>query len=170
MTILVLVGGVVLLTVAVAALAWPLLRQREEPAVAEATAAQIAVADPLAELSERRDAIYRAIKELEFDYQVGKVSEADYQAFSAQLKAEAAAVLREMDALEAAAADPALDAAIEAQVAALRRQPQTASSPASPQAAPLPSSAQARFCTRCGHQAQPGDRFCGRCGAPLRFP
>lgn len=159
MTILVVVGGVLLLTIAMAAVAWPLLRRSAQTPTAPLPEA--ALLDPLAELTERRDAIYRAIKELEFDYQVGKVSEGDYRAFQGQLKAQAAAVLREIDQLQAAAADPALDAAIEAQVAALRRQPDRA-------ADAKKSAPQARRCPRCGRRAKPEDRFCSQCGTPLQ--
>lgn len=148
------------------AVGWPLWRERREPqAVEDALVASAAAADPLEDLIERRDSIYQAIKELEFDYQVGKVSDADYQAFDTQLKTQAVAVLKEIDVLQAAAVDPALDAQFEAEIAALRRNGpgQTVSEPA---AAPPVVSA-AAFCPQCGRQARPGDHFCGQCGAVL---
>lgn len=166
MTILVLVGSVALLIVAVVAVGWPLWRERRQPEAAGETLIADAAADPLAELVDRRDSIYKALKELEFDYQVGKVSDADYQAFNTQLKSQAVAVLKEIDALQAIAVDPALDAQIEAEIAALRRngRPQARLEPA---AAPAAQAAAAAFCPQCGRQARPGDRFCSRCGAPL---
>lgn len=164
MTILVVVGSVALLVVAVIAVGWPLWRERRQPALLEETLTVEADADPLAELVDRRDSIYKALKELEFDYQVGKVSDADFQAFSTQLKSQAVAVLKEIDALQAIGIDPELDARIEAEIAALRRNGR-AEVAVAPVAAP--EAAAAAFCPQCGRQARPGDRFCSRCGAPL---
>jgi hypothetical protein len=149
-----------LLGVAVLAVGWPLWRERQEPEIVEeALVASAAVADPLGDLIDRRDSIYQAIKELEFDYQVGKVSEVDYQAFDAQLKTQAVAVLKEMDALQAAEVDAALDAQIEAEIAALRRNGHARAN--------LEPSPAVAFCPQCGRQARSGDRFCGSCGAAL---
>ena len=87
-----------------------------------------AVEDPLVELTARRDSVYQALRELRFDHQVGKVSEADYKVFDAQLKGQAVAVLKEIDGLKKAEADPNLDAQIEAEIAALRSNGQAPSS------------------------------------------
>ena len=83
MTAFVIAGGLLLLVVAAVAIAWPLLRRQEEAPIHEIEPVQ--AEDPMMELLARRDSIYQAIKELQFDYEVGKVSEADYQAFDAQL-------------------------------------------------------------------------------------
>jgi hypothetical protein len=158
MTLLVVAGGLILLALALVAIAWPLLRERPEagqPAVG-LPPPESAPADPLWELEAQRDSLYQAIKDLEFDYRVGKVSEVDYQAFDAQLKEQAVMVLKEIDAFETAAADPALESRLEAEIAALRRNGHAASSDAAPS-----------FCPQCGQGVQGGDRFCARCGADL---
>ncbi len=118
----------------------------------------------MAALYAQRDSIYQAIKELRFDYQVGKVSEADYNAFNAQLRGQAVLVLKQIDALKKAEADPALDAGLEAEIAALRQV--NGSGPARP--TPVAAGKAAlKFCPQCGHRLQAGDRFCGKCGAAL---
>lgn len=165
MTLLIVVGGLILIAITAVAIAWPLLRERDEAEVAEAIQEAAAAEDPLDELEDRRDSIYLAIRELQFDYQVGKVSDVDYQAFDSQLKAQAVAVLKEIDALEMAEADPDLDARIEAEIAALRHV--NGHDPAH-QGQPQPAGAVATaFCPQCGTGVQVGDRFCGKCGAAV---
>ena len=53
-------------------------------------------------LRERKDAIYDNLRDLNFEYLAGKHPEADYAEQRGRLENEAAAVLAEMDALEAA--------------------------------------------------------------------
>ena len=55
------------------------------------------------ELAERRDRALGALKELELDHRIGKVSDADYRALVGPLRREAAEALR---ALEPRAATP----------------------------------------------------------------
>ena len=51
-------------------------------------------------LEAARDAKYREIRELELDYRTGKLTEEDFRALDRQLRAEAVAILRALDALE----------------------------------------------------------------------
>jgi len=160
MTALFLVAALLLLAIAAAAIAWPLLREPDEDAEAGSLQEATVAADPLDDLLARRDAIYQAIRELRFDYQVGKVSEADYHIFEDQFKIQAVAVLKEIDQLQAAEADGDLDGRLEAEIAALRRNGHGAG----PARVKQPAGA-ARFCSQCGQPVQPGDLFCGACGA-----
>ena len=50
-------------------------------------------------LEAARDAKYREIRELELDLRTGKLSDEDFRALDRQLRAEAVAILRELDAL-----------------------------------------------------------------------
>ena len=161
----VLVGAVVLLAVTFLALAWPLVSggRRAEPAHAGLALQPEAAADPLAELSAERDSIYQAIRELRFDFEVGKVSEADYKAFDAQLRTQAARTLQRIDALATAETDPARAAQLEQEIAARR---QTADPPAAEpdEALPASTATRPRFCPQCGQRLAGDDRFCGACG------
>jgi hypothetical protein len=113
-----------------------------------------------AQLTTRRDAIYAIIRELDADYQTGKINEEDYQAQRERYVAEGVSILRQLDALPGEESLAELDAKIEAQVLALRRV----------QSPPADNGQQsaARFCTQCGNAANPEHRFCARCGAPLK--
>ena len=165
MTIVVFVGALLLLGIAILAVAWPLIQERRGVAAAELAADVLPADDPLLELQAQRDAIYQAIRELRFDHQVGKVSEADFAAFDAQLRGQAALVLQQIDAVHQAEADPALDAALEAEIAALRQV--NGSGPAKTALAVPAGKPALNFCPQCGHKLQAGDRFCGKCGAAL---
>lgn len=119
-----------------------------------------ASASPHTQLTTRRDAIYALIRELDADYQTGKVNNYDYQALRKQYVAEGVSILKQLDTLTSADGRDALEAEIEAQVLALRRtQPVTEATDRQPAT---------RFCSQCGHPADPEDRFCSHCGAALK--
>ena len=67
----------------------------------------------------QKDTLYTAIRDLEFDFQTGKVDQKDYAELRQQLEREAVHVLRLLDALDPCTA---LDAALE-QHALLRQRP-----------------------------------------------
>jgi hypothetical protein len=51
------------------------------------------------ELEAAKEAKYREIRDAELDFRMGKVSERDYRMVDRELRAEAIAILRELDAL-----------------------------------------------------------------------
>jgi len=51
-------------------------------------------------LEAAREAKYREIRDAELDLRTGKLSEADHRAVDRQLRAEAVAILRELDELQ----------------------------------------------------------------------
>jgi heme exporter protein D len=53
----------------------------------------------LADLRDAKDAKYREIREAELEYRTGHLSEADWRLVDRQLRAEAIAILREIDQL-----------------------------------------------------------------------
>lgn len=167
MTLVIIVGALALVGIAAAAIAFPLLQERDDPESVEIMEDLAAVSDPLVELEAQRDAIYQAIRELRFDFEVAKVSETDYNIFDKQLKDQAVAVLKQIDALQAAEANPELDARLEAEIAALRHV--NGSGPLKPvQHEPIPAGAgEISFCPQCGTKVQMGDRFCGKCGTAV---
>jgi type II secretory pathway pseudopilin PulG len=113
-----------------------------------------------AQLIARRDAVYALIRELDTDYQTGKVNSEDYQAQRGRYVAEGVSVLRQLDALTDEKSHPDLDAEIEAQVLALRKVHATPTD--NGQEPPT------AFCTQCGQPADPEHRFCASCGASLK--
>jgi len=90
-------GVVAIVIIALPALAfilWPLLRKGGGP-----RGILPIPQDRRDELNEEKRAIYRALKELEFDHQAGHLSPDDYAELSARYEAQAARALKELDAL-----------------------------------------------------------------------
>lgn len=100
---------------------------------------------PFAHLDERKAAIYENLRDLQFEYRVGKLSEADYQNTKRDLQKELAAVLAEVDRLKAGGAP--LPAAAPAKVAA---------------------PATGHTCPACGANFKEDLKFCGECGKPMK--
>lgn len=97
------------------------------------------------ELQERKENIYAAIKEIEFDYQMGKLSKEDFLELREQYKTEAVNLLKEIDQIE---------------------QKGTISPAAANKKSPAPG-AGVQFCWMCGNPVTESDRFCPNCGNKL---
>ena len=118
-----------------------------------------------------------ALKEIEFDRETGKLSDADYHQLRSRYSAEALVALAG-DESEAGAADGDPEALITARLAQLRSARTTGlpPTPFCPGCGPRPeadalfcsscgsSLARGSFCTACGSSLTPGSRFCSRCG------
>jgi tetratricopeptide (TPR) repeat protein len=90
-------GLAAILVIALPALAfvlWPLLRRGAAPA-----GILPIPQDKRDELNEEKTALYRALRELEFDYQAGHLSRDDYAELSLRYEARAAQILKGLDAL-----------------------------------------------------------------------
>lgn len=124
--------------------------------------------DRLTELLARKDSALRALKELEFDHQVGKIGEEDYQRFNQRLSRQAIGLIQQLEKItpESSTLDAQLEAAI-----TQRRQvqaPVSGQSSIKPAFVNAPAAAGAsRFCTQCGTQLEPNHKFCGNCGTPV---
>jgi tetratricopeptide (TPR) repeat protein len=81
---------------ALAFVLWPLLRR----GTSETGLLPISY-DRWDELSEEKRAIYRALKELDFDHEAGHLSDGDYEAIRSRYEGRAAQILKELDAIEA---------------------------------------------------------------------
>lgn len=157
------------LLISVAALTyviWPFLTSKVAPYHVEN--------DELTELITRKDGIMAAIKDLEFDYQVGKMSEEDYQRFDARLRRQAIAYMQQIEKLSPEIAG--LDASIEAEINRYRRtvngHNKTAQTAPKTAAAPVPDTvshlgAATRYCTTCGEAVSSNHKFCANCGEPV---
>jgi tetratricopeptide (TPR) repeat protein len=84
---------------ALAFVLWPLVKR---DAGLEGSPAAPPPDDRRDELSEEKRAVYRALRELEFDQQAGHLSDEDYAALRDRYEAHAAQILKELDLLEAA--------------------------------------------------------------------
>lgn len=160
-SIVLIILAAALIGVAFYVVALPLLRApRGATSHAEAASGE---QERLAELLAQRDAAFQALRELNFDHRVGKISDEDFSAFEANLKRHAAETLRALDAWEAEAVsdiDTVMERAISTRKSTLGGAP--GSAPAL--------SLGGRTCGRCGEPAVASDRFCGKCGSPLSAP
>ncbi len=149
------------------------------------------------ELLARRETVLTALRELDLDYAVGKLPEDDYRAQRAVLLREGAQILRALDEVEqrlgaTAEASADVDARLEALLEQRRRERAhaTLTQPAATRQADAAADETvddmveslllnrrrqrrarfAGFCPHCGAPYQENDRFCGKCGRPLREP
>jgi hypothetical protein len=143
---------------ALAVLAYPLYRARTQPVTVNAST--------LDDLLSQRDGVYATLRDLEQDKELGKLDAADYDALHEKYIARAAEILQELDALRGEGDAKAASEEIEAEVVAMRKR-----APASALVKPLPTAKPAKeaelFCTNCGRQHKPGDKFCAKCGHAL---
>jgi len=81
---------------ALAIVLWPLLGGRS---AAAASSPERASDDRRLELEEEKSALYRALRELEFDHDAGHLSDPDYQSLRERYESRAGMLITEMDAL-----------------------------------------------------------------------
>jgi hypothetical protein len=119
---------------------------------------------PVAHLDERKARIYENLRDLQFEYRVGKLSDEDYQRTKLGLQSELAGTLAEIDRVlgKVPAVAPAASATGSAAPAPVA---QAAASIASsgagvPVQDPL-------MCPHCGARFEKPMKFCGMCGKPM---
>lgn len=106
----------------------------------------------LRELLEERERIYGAIRELDFDYRMGKVEEDDYQQTRTRYQEQAIVVLKAID--QSNGRPEAIESRVEREIASLRHPRKGAKKAAA-------------ACSHCGAPIPPKARFCSQCGNPL---
>lgn len=97
--------------------------------------------NPFQHLEDRKAAIYENLRDLQFEYRVGKLSDDDYQRTKRDMQAELATVLAELD----------------------RSQPKP--EPVAPTKAKASDSGQ--VCPHCGAKFDKPLKFCGECGKAM---
>jgi hypothetical protein len=102
-------------------------------------------APPWQHLETRKSAIYENLRDLQFEYRVGKLSDEDYQRTKTELQAELAKVMAEIDALKAGKKPEA--------VAARNGRPEMVPEP--------------NVCPHCNAKFDRALKFCGECGKPM---
>ena len=104
---------------------------------------------PFEHLDERKAAIYENLRDLQFEYRLGKLSDDDYQHTKKDLQKELAAVLAEVDKLKEKLGVNAAGAP--------------------PKPAPPPVKKGEGFvCPVCGATFKQDLKFCGECGKPMK--
>jgi hypothetical protein len=108
---------------------------------------------PTRHLEERKAAIYENLRDLQFEYRVGKLSDADYQQTKLGLQKELAGVLGEIDKVNGTAVSKPARAAA-----------QTVSAPAPAEIL----NKSAHVCPHCGASFSQAMKFCGECGKAMQ--
>jgi hypothetical protein len=130
-------GSAVVLVVAAAVLFTLFVRKQDLPAPEPVS--------PTRHLEERKAAIYENLRDLQFEYRVGKLSDADYQQTKLGLQKELAGVIAQIEQME--------------------KQP-VATAAAAP--ASLPPKPRPGFvCPSCGAKFAKSMKFCGECGKAM---
>ena len=110
----------------------------------------------LGDLIAQRDGIYATLRDLDLDYQLGKLDDADYRERREKHLARAAGVLKRLDVWRDQSPNAVGDAELEREIAAFRQVKPSANG-----------NGRSRYCSNCGHPAGSDDRFCGKCGHAL---
>ncbi len=99
---------------------------------------------PFKHLEERKAAIYENLRDLQFEYRLDKLSDADYQATKLELQKDLAQVMAETDRIKSELNGPKPVVVV----------------------APPPSPAK-NVCPSCGATFDKPLKFCGECGKPM---
>ena len=105
---------------------------------------------PFQHLDERKAAIYENLRDLQFEYRLGKLSDHDYQQTKKDLQRELAGVMGEVDRLK------------------LQLSPNGTAPPRVRQAVPEPQPIDPLSCPHCGTKFAQPLKFCGECGKPMK--
>jgi ribosomal protein L37E len=98
---------------------------------------------PFQHLDEKKAAIYENLRDLNFEFRVGKLSDQDYQQTKTDLQRELAGVLAEIDKI--------------------KQQMGVAAVPKS-----APSRKSGILCLNCGASFSKDLKYCGECGKPMK--
>ena len=103
---------------------------------------------PFRHLDDRKAAIYENLRDLQFEFRVGKLSDEDYQTSKRDLQKELAVVLAEVDKLKA------------------QLNQNGAVPPPTPKPKPEPPTGM--VCPSCGAKFDRELKFCGECGKAMK--
>jgi hypothetical protein len=101
---------------------------------------------PFQHLDERKAAIYENLRDLQFEYRLDKLSDADYQAIKLDLQKELAQVMAETDRIKAELG---------------------VTTKSVPKAPPVQTKKTTVKCDSCGATFDKPLKFCGECGKPM---
>jgi hypothetical protein len=185
MDVVVALIGLALVVVVAAYIAQPLV-------VKARVGASVIGESPHDKLLAERDTLYAAIRDLDLDFQTGKLLETDYRSMRETYTVRGVEILKQLDAMGVSSgqwsvvSDQAdqIEAAVRARrrgkargaqlratedeiEAAIRARRQAASRKPQSNIRNPKSKVRNQACPSCGHPFDPTDRFCAKCGAAL---
>ena len=116
-----------------------------------------------AAMEREKTLVLRSIKELEFDYAMGKVAKADFDEMHARLRARAVGLMKQLDAGGGYKEQIAREVESRLAQPATSGTPGTAGTPGTPGTTAVPSG----ICGACGTPNDEDAKFCKNCGAKL---
>ena len=126
----------------------------------------------LKELNSRKDSLLTAIKDIEFDYGLGKLTRDDFEELHGKYRIEAASLLKEIDSIGSTPEEEYEDD-LEKEIRAERKKFLTPYDDEEIEKEILRareaswSESADRYCAKCGYGCGAQDLYCSRCGAKL---
>lgn len=111
-------------------------------------------------LEREKSLVLRSIKELEFDFAMGKIAQADFDEMSARLRARAVGLIRQLD-------DSGYKEQIRKEIEKRLESDGVSRRDDHAAAAAEAAVVQTGFCPQCGTAHDPDAKFCKNCGAKL---
>jgi hypothetical protein len=116
---------------------------------------------PTKHLDDRRAAIYENLRDLQFEYRVGKLSDTDYQHTKISLQKELAQVISEIGRIQGNTASAGGPAA--APAGSIEKQAE-----ATAVSKPAHAATESNTCPHCGASFANAMKFCGECGKAMQ--
>lgn len=133
---------------------------------------QVNLVQRLKGLHHEKDSVYNSIKDIEFDYEIGKLSKNDFEELDMAYKSKAISLLKEIDEIEsridligihknvvsdvkAGGEEKPVQDVIEREILQFRKSGNTIDPHIE--------------CLNCGKECYPDDVFCSKCGNKLSF-
>ena len=110
----------------------------------------------LKHLEKRRQVLYENLKDIQFEYLQGKLSDEDYQSLKGGFLYDLAAVMDAIEHLQPAQAKKKKGGAARGAASKAKSKPEHTEGKSA-----------SRICPSCSKKNSPGNRFCGHCGAAL---
>lgn len=111
---------------------------------------------PVAHLEQRRKTVYDNLRDLQFEYRLGKLSDGDYQEAKKLLQQELAELTAAIEGSRTDAGGPQIQA------------PATTAATAASASRARPIESVASVCLHCGARFPQPLKFCGECGRPMK--
>ncbi|MEM7008367.1 MAG: zinc ribbon domain-containing protein [Thermodesulfobacteriota bacterium] len=123
------------------------------------------ISEKLIALHNKKETLYSAIRDIDFDYGLGKLSKDDYEELNNKYQTQAASVLKEIDEIEQETGFGELDKELEQEILAYR---DTSDENLEKEISSFRASkVVSLYCTQCGSEYSETDLYCSKCGAKL---
>lgn len=121
----------------------------------------------IGELAAQKADVLKALREVQFDHDTGKLTDEDYKTLKTRYERRALKIMRALDEIHGGRGwEDAIDEQLEERLQALQRENEMAEKAALTSAILAQDADQAaRRCAECDHKLDAEARFCSRCGA-----